>query len=132
MKTQTQLYDFDELPTTNSSTGIATEYAEDLFFRFYGRKAKDFDELQTFMYEHNCKFDENGRIMQPIIGDTKTVYTQKGIQHGLRRLLLLVNSYEPKQRSVLQKRVCKFTDFKDGTMIQYVGKAHDYSVWVKK
>lgn len=132
MKTQTQLYDFDELPTTNSSTGIATEYAEDLFFRFYGRKAKDFDELQTFMYDKNCKFDENGRIMQPIIGNTRTVYTKKDIKYGLRRLLHLVNSYEPKLRKVLQKRVCKFTEFEDGTLIQYVGKVADYSIFVKK
>lgn len=64
--------------------------------------------------------------------DSKTVYTNGNIKDGLRRLLFLVNSYEPKYRSILQKRVCKFTPDNNGVLIQYCGKAHYYSVYVRK
>ena len=62
----------------------------------------------------------------------KTVYANGTIKDGLRRLLYLVNSYEPKMRTVLQKRVCRFTEDKDGVLIQYSGKAHNYGVYVRK
>lgn len=56
---------------------------------------------------------------------------ENAIKHGLKSLCNLANCYEPKKRKYLRRQSVCLTHDKNGVLMQFCGKAHNYSIYVK-